>query len=113
MAALDQLQHSNPDARAFHSRLSEILRLYVYRRKGILSLQKTTGDLVVQLASSGLQKTVFDRLSQSLRLGDLVKFARFSPTEAENLAAYEAVRESIKELEQIEKAKFSTTEKTG
>lgn len=102
MNELDKLLHSKPDNKQYHTRLAGIFRLYVYRRKGILSLQKTTDDLVLQLKDRGLTREEFDNLCQSLRLGDMVKFARYSPTDDDDRKAYQVIRDSIKSLEKTE-----------
>lgn len=100
MKGLEELQQSKPDAKQYHSRLVEIFRLYVYRRKGILSLQKTTDDLVLQLKELGLPKEQFEKLSQSLRLSDFVKFAKYIPSNDDDMNCFKIIFESIKQIEQ-------------
>ena len=68
MKQLEQLQRDKPEAKKYHSKLTDIFRLYVFRKKGILSLQKTTADLVLQLRDLHFSKEQFDKLSQALRL---------------------------------------------
>src|SRR5258706_12128468 len=46
---LDKLLKENLPSKLFYTRLVDIFKLYISRRKGIASLQKTTDDLVVQL----------------------------------------------------------------
>ena len=101
MQQLEDLQRGGVPAKQFHSQLAEIFRLYVFRRKGILSLQKTTDDLVIQLKDLGFEKNSFDRLSQALRLGDFVKFAKYIPTGEDNSAALDAIKTSINEIEKM------------
>jgi hypothetical protein len=102
MQQLEELQRDNPEVKAFHSRLTDIFRLYVFRKKGILSLQKTTADLVLQLKDVGLPKEQFDKLSQALRLSDFVKFAKYVPTNDDNMICFEEIKKSIMTLEQLE-----------
>ena len=99
MTELAALQGSRPEIKQFYSSLVDIFRLYVYRRKGLLSLQKTTDDLVVQLREISLNKEQFDRLAQALRLSDFVKFAKYVPTETDNVNSFDAIRESIINIE--------------
>ncbi len=101
MAGLKKLQTENADAKIFHTRLADIFRLYLFRKKGMLSLQKTTDDLVLQVGLLGLSKPAFDELAQALRLGDFVKFARFVPAATENIKAFDRVKKSIEEIEQL------------
>ncbi len=96
---LDMLQRSKPDSKQYHTRLSGIFRYYVFRRKGVLSLQKTTDDLLLQLKDKGLSKEEFEKLCQSLRLGDMVKFAKYNPTEADDRAAHEVILDAINSIE--------------
>jgi LPXTG-motif cell wall-anchored protein len=97
---LNKLQADNPEARIYHTRLADIFRMYVYRKKGILSLQKTTDDLVLQISQLGIGESHFDELSKALRLGDLVKFAKNIPGAEDNKKAFEAIKKSIEAIEQ-------------
>ncbi|MDZ4810428.1 MAG: BatD family protein [Bacteroidota bacterium] len=100
MKQLEQLQRNKPEAKQYHSVLTDIFRLYIFRKKGILSLQKTTDDLVIQLKSLNLAKEQFDKLSQSLRLSDFVKFAKYIPTSEDDKICFEEIKKSIIILEQ-------------
>lgn len=101
MKSLQELQRNKPDAKQYHSSLVDIFRLYIYRKKRILSLQKTTDDLVLQLKELGLPKEKFDKLSQSLRLSDFVKFAKYIPNEDDDKNCLNNISESIKLIEQL------------
>ncbi len=104
MKELAQLKNSKGDPKTFHSKLAEIFRLYVYRRKGILSLQKTTNDLVLQLKTLEINKDQFDKLAQALRLGDFVKFAKYIPSEEDTMTSFNAVGTTIEDIEKTETA---------
>ncbi len=101
MQQLEQLQRENPDARQFYSRLTDIFRLYIFKRKGILSLQKTTDDLVLQLKALNLGKEQFDTISQSLQLSDFVKFAKYVPPIEDNRKVFESIKKSIDQIEMM------------
>ena len=73
--------------------------MYVARKKGISSLQKTTDDLVVQLKELDLEKNSFEKLSKALRLSDFVKFAKYQPAPDDDRIAWETIRESIISIE--------------
>lgn len=100
LSSLNRLQAENPEPRVYHTRLADIFRMYVFRKKGILSLQKTTDDLVLQISQLGIEKSRFEGLAQALRMGDLVKFARFIPGAEDNQHAFEAIKKSIEAIEQ-------------
>jgi LPXTG-motif cell wall-anchored protein len=99
MKQLEKLKNTRTDPKSWHSELTDIFRQYIFRRKGIFSLQKTTDDLVIQLKQLNLGKESLDNLAQSLRLSDFVKFAKYIPTEQDNSNAFEAVRNSIQLIE--------------
>jgi hypothetical protein len=102
MKQLEQLERDKPEAKQYHSKLTDIFRLYIFRKKGILSLQKTTDDLVVQLKSLNLGKEQFDKLSQSLRLSDFVKFAKYLPSVEDSRNCFEEIRNAIVIIEKTE-----------
>ena len=102
MKELQQLQRDKPEAKKYHSKLTDIFRLYIFRKKGILSLQKTTADLVLQLRDLNFSKEQFDNLSQALRLSDFVKFAKYIPTNDDDKNCFEEIKKSILTLEQLE-----------
>lgn len=100
MKQLAALKKETVDAKKFHSALVDILRLYVFRKKGILSLQKTTGDLVAKIKELGLPAELFEKLSRSLQLSDSVKFARYQPSEGENKTCIDAISGTVTHIEQ-------------
>jgi hypothetical protein len=99
MQELEKLRKENPASKIFFTRLVDILRLYVLRRTGITSLQKTTDDLVVQLRTLKLDGMVFNSLAQSLRMSDFVKFAKYEPEDLDTKNAFNTVRQSIDLIE--------------
>jgi len=99
MKELSLLQKQMPEVKIYHTRLIDIFRLYVYQKKGILSLQKTTADLIIQLKTIGLNKELSDSLSQSLRLSDFVKFAKYTPLQQDSLNAFDVIKKAIVEIE--------------
>ena len=96
---LELLQKQKADSKTYYSSLVDIFRLYVARKKGISSLQKTTDDLVVQLKELDLEKNSFEKLSKALRLSDFVKFAKYQPAPDDDRIAWETIRESIISIE--------------
>ncbi|MCX6318862.1 MAG: BatD family protein [Bacteroidetes bacterium] len=109
MKQLDQLDGSTLLPKAYYSELTDIFRLYIFRRKGILSLQKTTDDLVVQLRSLGMEKDAFDTLSQALRMSDYVKFAKYIPETADQVKSLTDIRQALIHIEQTERNKNGQT----
>jgi hypothetical protein len=93
------LERENISPKLFYSRLVDIFRLYIFRRKGIASLQKTTDDLVLQLKSLDLPAENYNALAQALRLSDFVKFAKYEPGDLDNKTSFLAVKTSIDLIE--------------
>ena len=106
MNQLEQLERDKPAAKQYHSRLTDIFRVYVFRKNAILSLQKTTDDLVVQLRTLNLSKEQFDKLSQSLRLSDFVKFAKYTPSVDDDKNCFQEIKNSIRSIEKSESNSF-------
>lgn len=101
MEELAGLEASSLAEKVYYSKLVDIFRLYVHRRKGIESLQKTTDDLVVRLRGIGISQPVFARLAAALRLSDFVKFAKYIPVAEDDREAFSAVKAAIEEIEMI------------
>ena len=105
MKELQQLQKENLPAKEeikmYYSKLVDIFRLYIFHKKQLQSLQKTTDHLVVQMKSLNLNEERFNQLAQALRLSDFVKFAKYIPGDEDNRAAFEAIKKSIEEIEKI------------
>ncbi|MBS3770316.1 MAG: hypothetical protein V5A47_06020 [Bacteroidales bacterium] len=69
----------------YYSRLSEILRTYLWMRYGIKTLERTTGEILDSLQKSDFSdENLYNRLEDTLRLSDLVKFAKMVPNPSEN-----------------------------
>ncbi|MGH2553278.1 MAG: hypothetical protein ACRDEB_06150, partial [Chitinophagaceae bacterium] len=100
MKQLELLQQQNPEYNIYHTRLIDIHRRYVFRKKGILSLQKTTTELVVQLKVLNFSKEQFEKLTHALQLSDLVKFAKYIPIDEDDKFVFETILYSIKIIEQ-------------
>jgi len=95
MQGLEKLRKENPASKLFYTRVVDIFRLYISRKKGIASQQKTTNDLVVQLGTLKLATEDFNRLAQVLRMSDFVKFAKYEPAETDKTDSLDTIKHSI------------------
>jgi hypothetical protein len=102
MKQLDQLRKQNLPPKQYYSELVDIFRLYIFRKKKILSLQKTTDDLVLQLKSINLDNEQHSQLAQALRLSDFVKFAKYVPAKEDDVNVFNTIKNSITNIEQSE-----------
>ena len=98
---LEKLRRENLSAKLFYTRLIDIFRLYVLRRKEIASMQKTTDDLVVQLRSLKLPENDFNKLAQVLRMGDFVKFAKYEPSDIDRQESFKIIKNSIEAIQRL------------
>ncbi len=99
---LDKLTKEKPSGKLFYTRLVDIFRLYIFRRKGIASLQETTEDLVLRLRSLKLPDAEFNQLAEALRLSDFVKFAKYETTENDRATSFQTIKSTIEKVEQME-----------
>ena len=90
LAALGALEASDllqgEQVKPFYTKLSEILRRYLWRRFGIVALEATTSEIVLQLAETGAG-TLSAPANSILQECDLVKFARLKPPQEKSLTA--------------------------
>ena len=56
----------------------------------------------MQLGSLKLPAEEFNRLAQSLRMSDFVKFARFEPAESDKNDSFNTIKHFIDDMEKIE-----------
>jgi LPXTG-motif cell wall-anchored protein len=98
---LAELKKQNLSGKDFHTRLVEIFKLYVLRKKNILSLQKTTDGLVMQLRTIMADMDKYTQLQQALQLSDFVKFAKYQSAVEDDANAFEIMKNTIQYLEQL------------
>ena len=101
MNQLNSLQKQKLSGKEYHTNLVDIFRLYVLRKRNVLSLQKTTDDLVYQLRSIIKENEIFTQLQQSLQLSDFVKFAKYNPAAEDDSSAFNTIKKTIQHIEQL------------
>ena len=102
LARIEKLKKDPPaDAKVLYTELVDIFREYLFKRKGIQSHSKTTDDLSIQVSALGLAVNVFQPLVQTLRLSDMVKFARLLPAQSDIDSSIETIKQSIIEIENL------------
>ena len=94
LEASDLLGHEQ--VRPFYTKLSEILRRYLWRRFGIVALEATTSEIVLQLAETGAG-TLSAPANSILQECDLVKFAKLKPPRKHGNTAIGKARELVEE----------------
>ncbi|SFK85466.1 hypothetical protein SAMN05216357_10726 [Porphyromonadaceae bacterium KH3CP3RA] len=68
----------------FYSRLTDVLRIYIYEREGINAMEMTSGEILNEIRKATDVESVYENLKQILSTSDLVKFAKYKPYPDEN-----------------------------
>jgi BatD DUF11 like domain len=99
MAALAELKKMNlgePAAvKKYYSGLTDTLRVFLNRQLGLVTMEKTSEELIMSLSNQNMERENFSRLTASLRMGDFVKFAKYIPGPYENEENLEVIRSTI------------------
>lgn len=101
MKALAQLalkNVNNGEVKTYYSEMNDILRRYVSRKFAVSTFERTNEELIIQLSGKGIPKDAFANLAESLRMSDVVKFAKYHPTEEDNRNNLKIVTSSIEIL---------------
>lgn len=89
------------ETKLYYTRMTDILRWFVYRKSNIGTMEKTSEELMMQLKQSGLSQDEFIALVQTLRLGDAVKFAKFVPDNLTNSESLRVIQTSVQSLNKL------------
>jgi len=100
MEQLEKIRKEKLTPKAYYSGLTDVFRVYIEKRKGIHSLQQTTGDLVKQLKTAEIQPELYKELSEILQLSDFVKFARYETGVEDDSRAFDTIKKTIEYIEQ-------------
>jgi hypothetical protein len=68
----------------YYIQVSEIIRRYIEGRYFIIALELTTHELIENLRAADVEPGIVQRINEFLDSCDLVKFAKYQPTENEN-----------------------------
>lgn len=68
----------------YHSRLTDIVRIYFEERFGFLAMEQTTDEILDAFKKSVIDTEIIEKLTYMLTLADLVKFAKTIPLPDEN-----------------------------
>ncbi len=68
----------------FYSKLTDVLRHYIYEREGINAMEMTSGEILNEVRKVSEVESVYENLKQIMSTSDLVKFAKYKPYPDEN-----------------------------
>jgi len=95
----------------FHSSLSDIVRIYIEEQFNVLALEMITYEIVGNLQNLLVNKEPISKLEKTLKMADLVKFAKFNPLPDENDMSLKNAIAFIKETAPKIEEKKEKTEK--
>jgi hypothetical protein len=79
----------------FYSDISEIIRRYIEGRYFIPALEETSREILVELNGQDISEEMLLKAKESLELSDLVKFAKYKPSDEENQNMVSWTREFV------------------
>lgn len=71
----------------YYTRLTDVLRRYIFRRFGINAVEMTSSDIIRTLKEHEETKTVNEQMKMILEIADFVKFAKVRPLPDDNVAS--------------------------
>ena len=99
LAYLDQLKtmlQNDPTAvKKYYSGLNDSLRIFLNHKLGMVTMEKTSEELIMSLSDMRMNREDFSKLTAALRMGDFVKFAKYVPGPFENEQNLEVIRSAI------------------
>lgn len=90
---------NNGEVKPYYSDMNDILRKYVSRKFSVSTFERTNEELIFEISRLGIPREPFLSLAQSLRMSDVVKFAKYVPTADDNRDNLNIVTSSIELLD--------------
>jgi hypothetical protein len=104
LQALEELRKQglqNGEVKIYYSRLNDILRVFMFRKLKVATLEKTNEELIAQLRQVPMDRESFNQLVRALQVADFVKFARYQPDATDNENNFAVIQSAIKTLNNI------------
>lgn len=90
---------NNGEVKPYYSDMNDILRKYVSRKFAVSTFERTNEELILEISRLGLSRDAYLSLAQSLRMSDVVKFAKYNPSPEDNRDNLNIVTSSIELLD--------------
>ena len=68
----------------YYTEITDTLRVYIEKRFGVKTIERTSGEILVELSTKDIQPSDFESLKDLFGTADLVKFAKYTASETEN-----------------------------
>lgn len=107
---LDKLREEklweNEHIKIYYTRLTNILRNYLWHRYDIRTLERTTDEILWSLTNTGFETDeLYKMLESILKTADLVKFAKYFPPQSENEQCLDDAYQFVSETKWEEESK--------
>jgi hypothetical protein len=89
------LREEPSSVKKYYSGLHDTLRIFLNRRLGLMTMEKTSEELIHGLSNLNMDRDAFSSLTAALRMGDFVKFAKYIPGPYENENNWETTKRAI------------------
>lgn len=93
------------ELKGYYVELTGIIREYIEGLFQVPALESITDEIIRDLKNTPVPEKQLDKLAPFLQMADLAKFAKFRPTESENLENMEVAREFVKETRKFYRTK--------
>lgn len=98
MKLLDDLEKEPLSSKEKYTRLTYIFRIFLHRKNGWNAMRKSSMELYVELEKSKLSQDDYLKLGQTLRLSNMVKFAKYEPVQETDKEQVAIIRQTITSL---------------
>ena len=103
LAELKQRQlWQNGEEKEYYTVLTDILRVYIFRRFRVNAVEMTSSQIVDTLKKNEETKAVNEQLSEILAMADFVKFANVKPIADDNDMAYQRALHFVEATRPVE-----------
>ena len=107
MHSLNELEKENLPAqnksKEYYYRLTDIFKRYLSRKTNKYQMHLTTDEVLMELGGLDISKQQISEFANSLRMSNVVKFAKYIPPAYENEKAFSQTKEMITAIHNIKK----------
>lgn len=83
------------EVKKYHSQVTELMRLYLEHRYQIKAMEQTTAEILQQLKVVVSERILFEKIEQTLRFADMVKFAKAKGVQDQHEKAIDNLKELV------------------
>jgi hypothetical protein len=92
----------------YHSKLTDILRLYLEFRFNYYAMEATTEEIIAEVNKREISMDASAKLQETLRLADFVKFAKMNPAPDQNTKSMQSALDFVEMTKQLEETNTQT-----